>query len=317
MDRQARACSPSKVSGRSGLHRDVAAALPPLVRLAALQSVVSNRPVTHRVCHARHDLVVSDGKNGFYRLPSAAHFRERFHPLVSFAPLQSSPGPACPARRNAGATFLGVAASLIATSAGSNARRVPSFGALRPRRFSRPRRFTSLPTWWVCFTPLPRPGFPPSGVLSLAKPETPRRRPVPSRRWLGSAASGFPSAPRHRTPPSGLCSLRGPVAPTSGFSRRTSPIPSWCSSSSRFSFAAPRDRLRDLHRSWSCNRVRRVVPCRDLQRLRRRARLSSLEVADLLEVLCLPHRRQLAPPSVARPFALLWQSTSTADRDRR
>ena len=44
---------------------------------------------------------------------------------------------------------------------------VPSPLTFRPRRFSRPRRFAPLLALWVCFTPLPRPGFPLQG-FSLA-----------------------------------------------------------------------------------------------------------------------------------------------------
>ena len=45
----------------------------------------------HRVPRTRPALVVSDGADGLHRAPFAADFRRRFHPLVSFAPLQSSP----------------------------------------------------------------------------------------------------------------------------------------------------------------------------------------------------------------------------------
>ena len=212
----------------------------PLVGLSALQSVISNRPVTRWVRHARHDLVVSDGKNGFYRLPSAACSRKRFHPLVSRTPLQSVPGPACPARRNAGATFLGVATfPLRDVNRKQIARWLPDSSADPPSTF--------LTSSTVCFTPGLVGLFHPtatSRVLTFRgfvprKAGTARRRLVPSRRWLGAAASGCPEAPRHRAPPSGLYSLRGPVAPTPVFSRRGGPIPSWCSSSSRFSLAAP------------------------------------------------------------------------------
>jgi len=45
----------------------------------------------HWVPHTRFVLVVSAGTIGFRRSPSAARFRNRLHPLVSFTPLQSSP----------------------------------------------------------------------------------------------------------------------------------------------------------------------------------------------------------------------------------
>jgi len=50
----------------------------------------------------------------------------------------------------------------IHTHAGSQSR-----ASVRPRRFARPRRFSPPPAFRVCFTPVPRPGFPFRG-LSLA-----------------------------------------------------------------------------------------------------------------------------------------------------
>ena len=81
--------------------------------------------------------------------------------------------PVLPAPRAAtpGPPSWGLQPSLFATSTGSKSRAgFPIPAQIRPRRFSRPRRFASLPASWVCFTPQPRPGFSPSGVLSLAKP---------------------------------------------------------------------------------------------------------------------------------------------------
>jgi hypothetical protein len=59
------------------------------VRFAALQSFICTRPVDYLVLHVRLVLVVSDGKSGSYRVPSAACFHSRLHPLLSFTPLQS------------------------------------------------------------------------------------------------------------------------------------------------------------------------------------------------------------------------------------
>jgi len=41
---------------------------------------------------------------------------------------------------------------------------------VRPRRFSRPRRFTPRPASRVCFTPQPRPGFTFQGFVPAAQP---------------------------------------------------------------------------------------------------------------------------------------------------
>jgi len=160
--------------------------------------------------------------------------------ILSWAetPLQSVPGPACSARRSAGATFLGVAPSLIATSAGSNARWLPIPSALRPRRFSRPRRFASHPALWVCFTPQPRPGLRLQGFcLSQSRyGSSPPRALSSLARLRCLQLPGSATSPR---PALRAFSLREPVARTPVFSRRPSPIPSWCFSSSRCSLAAP------------------------------------------------------------------------------
>jgi len=62
--------------------------------------------------------------------------------------------------------------SLIATSA--LCVRAPSRPIcsvpFRPRRFSRPRRFTPQLALWVYFTPLPRPGFTLQGFLPRPQP---------------------------------------------------------------------------------------------------------------------------------------------------
>ena len=142
----------------------------------------------------------------------------------------------------------------------------------------------------------------PSGVFPPPKPEMSRRHPVPSRRWRNLATGGFPSAPRSCASPSGPCSSVESVAIAMRFSHRKGPIPSW---SSPPPGALPRRRenaftLSDAHdlgrrsvessRPWS-------PAC-----YRRRDWLTSLEVADLLEVTCLPPvdlRRR-----VTRRFAL-------------
>jgi len=114
----------------------------------------------HWVPRTRSALVVSDGTTGFHRSPSTARLRLRFHPLVSFAPLQSPPSRVrrrCLHRQR----LPWGSRSLFATSpTGVRAPEPPSSRVpFRPRRFSRPRRLSPPTGLRVCFTPLPRPGF--------------------------------------------------------------------------------------------------------------------------------------------------------------
>lgn len=112
----------------------------------------------------------------------------------------------------------------------------PAPPPIRPRRFARPRRVSTPPAVWVCFAPQPRPGFLPTGVMPPAKPESTRRRPVPSRCWLRSAAAvgterlrdrPISSAPLPGASPSGRCSLRESVIDEPAINRSGDPIPSW------------------------------------------------------------------------------------------
>lgn len=142
------------------------------------------------VAHSRFVLVVSNGTCGFYRSPSAARFRNRLHPLVSFAPLQSS--------------FRLVPAAGIATNSAFHGVRGPSSRRhreasvprgsqaslpFRPRRFSRPRRLSPPLGSWVYFTPLPRPGFALQGLLPRSQPHHLVDDALPSRRWRRTADS--------------------------------------------------------------------------------------------------------------------------------
>jgi len=123
------------------------------------------------VPHSRHVLVVSDGKSGFYRLPSPARLRKRVQPLVSFTPLQSTAVPCPPRASRRRAPSLGSALPLRDISLRRRYDGVPLPPPFRPRRFSRPRRFRPPPASWVCFTPLPRPGFALQGFsLSHSRP---------------------------------------------------------------------------------------------------------------------------------------------------
>jgi hypothetical protein len=142
------------------------------------------------VTHSRFALVVSNGACGFYRSPSAARFRNRLHPLVSFVPLQSSSVSCPPLVSLPTAPSMGFAVPssrhhrMASVPRGSHAS-VP----FRPRRFSRPRRVAPPLGSWVYFTPQPRPGFALQGLF----PRKPQHHLVddvlPSRRWRRSADS--------------------------------------------------------------------------------------------------------------------------------
>ena len=128
--------------------------------------------------------------------------------------------------------------SLFAAPAGSVvAVGIPIPPPLRPRRFSRPRRFDPLPTSWVYFTPQPRPGFTLQGF------SPPHSRPISSmvrdplvvddRSLLQILSSPklrlHLSAPRSIAPPSGLYSVWKSVVTEPAFNRPFDPIPSWAS----------------------------------------------------------------------------------------
>jgi hypothetical protein len=63
-------------------------------------------------------------------------------------------------------------------------------------------------------------GFPPGAAVP------PRRRPVPSWRWLRLAAPRLPAVRHAPLPAFRACSTPGSVAPPAGFSRERRPIPS-------------------------------------------------------------------------------------------
>jgi hypothetical protein len=71
---------------------------------------------------------------------------------------------------------------------------------VRPRRFSRPRRFTPLLALRVCFTPLPRPGFTFQGFSPAAQPERLVVAPFPLAGWRPSPATELPRRLQLRPP---------------------------------------------------------------------------------------------------------------------
>jgi len=165
---------------------------------------------------------------------------------------------------------------------------VPCPSSFRPRRFSRPRRLAPPPTLQVYFTLQPRPGFTLQGLPLPPSRETssvPRalsslaadryrqfgyRRHDPLPHPQGLDPSGSPLLGRQFYPPSRL-------------------VPLLSFSSTRFSLPPPRGRFLVSGRSRSSDGARLVALRPDPQRsILRRARLSSLEDADLLEVPGLP-----------------------------
>jgi len=100
----------------------------------------------------------------------------------------------------------------------------PLRASVRPRRFSRPRRFTPRSAWRVCFAPQPCPGFSLQGFLPPPEPHAvfPRRCP----RVVASRCLRLP-APASRSSTPGPCS---PVGVRWSSRRRETPgapRPSW------------------------------------------------------------------------------------------
>ena len=160
----------------------------PLVRFAALQSVVCTRLVG--VTGSPLPPRASPFPTGTLRflpaavpclLAQAGSSSRELHSPSEFS--RSVPAP----RLSTSSAFLGVAFPLRDISQRRRYDGVPPPPPFRPRRFSRPRRFAPPPALRVYFTPQPRPGFSLQGFPSRTA-EPARRRPVPSRRWRSFAA---------------------------------------------------------------------------------------------------------------------------------
>jgi hypothetical protein len=153
--------------------------------------------------------------------------------LYRVLPFRARPGSSRPE-----APSLGLA-SLFATSACSVLRRASIPGAVRPRRFARPRRFDPLLALRVYFTPLPRPGFYPSGCSPLSTAEPIRHRSVPSRRLAVVAYERLPARASFHSPAlRALLRAKSPLRLRRCYPTHR-PFPSWACSSSRFSFFEP------------------------------------------------------------------------------
>jgi hypothetical protein len=124
----------------------------------------------HRIPRPRLTLTFSGGACGSSLYAVPVTLRSRVHPLVSFTPLQSPPLPTRP--RPPGQEHLpwGSRLPLRGTSCRRRCDGVPSPPPIRPRRFSRPRRFDPPTASRVYFTPQPRPGFSLQGFVPPAQP---------------------------------------------------------------------------------------------------------------------------------------------------
>jgi len=72
-------------------------------------------------------------------------------------------------RLPAWSAFQGVGVPSSRHQPSASLRRDPTLVAVRPRRFSRPRRFHPLPALRVCFTPQPRSGFSHEKLISHSR----------------------------------------------------------------------------------------------------------------------------------------------------
>jgi len=119
--------------------------------------------------------------------------------------------------------FLGVSPLIATWVEGVHSRGHPKPASFRPRRFARPRRLTPPSTSWVCFTPLPRPGFAPQGFASSHSCTSSSLADA-----LVSLAPDschrLPSSARDVRPPSGPCSVYRSVAHRQGLAA-DSPVP--------------------------------------------------------------------------------------------
>jgi len=123
---------------------------------------------------------------------SGSSSRELAAPSESFRPV---PAPRLPAW----STFRGVAIPLRGVNQRRRCGGRPRPTTLRPRRFSRPRRFDPPPALRVYFTPQPRPGFALQGV-----PRSHSRAASSASRALSSVGDDplpmLPPAPRNHRP---------------------------------------------------------------------------------------------------------------------
>jgi len=119
----------------------------------------------------------------------------------------------------------------------------------RPRRFARPRRLAPPIGSWVCFTPLPRPGFALQGMSRAHS-----RAASSASRALSSLAPprclGCPKRHAASPRPQGFAPCTRPWLRRRGLAVAEARIPSWDFSSSRCSVPTSRRCLHIGCRSW-------------------------------------------------------------------
>jgi len=172
-------------------------------------------------------------------MPSPGLFRNRVHPLVRFTPLQSAPVPNLPRDLSVSERLPWGCRPSSRRQPAASLQRGPSLVAFRPRRFARPRRFDPLLALRVYFTPLPRPGFHPSGISPPGTAEPIRHRSVPSRRLAVVAYERLPARASFHSPAlRALLRAKSPLRVRRCYPTHR-PFPSWACSSSRFSLSKP------------------------------------------------------------------------------
>jgi len=180
---------------------------PPLVRLAALQSIVCDQ-VRGLLGYPRSASTspLPAHPRGFPPVAVPCNFRCRFILSCALPPLQSLTSFRPPLASRLGAPSLGFLAPIAVSAGGVLDAGFPRPAPFRPRRFARPRRLPPPPTLRAYFIPLPRPGFALQG-FSLAHSRTSSS--------LAVALLSLPSVPyprllagsRYLSPPSGPCSV--------------------------------------------------------------------------------------------------------------
>jgi len=137
-------------------------------------------------------------RDGLSRASSPGSIKIRVHPLVSFTLLRSSSCVGLPVVSPRRAPSLGFRARFAVSASESTCTAgVPGQPTFRPRRFARPRRFPPRITSWVCFTPLPRPGFSLQGFPPAIQPGR-LSTIVPPRCWHRDPAGGLAAGARSR-----------------------------------------------------------------------------------------------------------------------